>query len=400
MKSMARLKSEPTFAALFSLVNEWEEIRAQAMALTKGFSILPEMFKQVSNGLQEHGHQATALYFCDNPPAKRDFHKRVTQSLKHGVQHIAVDPWRDLPVFMSSTAAEFFDNTMLINNACEEILESVRSASSSERMMIALTISQLPDSGMLETIQMRTLEKILVFKVTGLTPDTVPPCLQALLTSSRIIKTGHDISHSVIAIAAAFGMPELDTLFRQFDSPFLDLGKLAKVKGAVRDLHVPLSSLVPAVLKKRYPDSPSLPSLSSESQKIKFLALEVGNTWFVQGSHGSIVTFGVISLHLRNLNVISSSCLIASKTLSAVMTEKKDEADSSQKSLTRWPTHYWILFAVVSFQIHLEFHYTISSDGTATSYLCTEQSAEQTLLKVESTCSFVEFSALLEPLLS
>ncbi|KAJ3963429.1 hypothetical protein EV361DRAFT_874884, partial [Lentinula raphanica] len=99
----------------------------------------------------------------------------------------------------------------------------------------------------------------------------------ALLTSSRIIKTGHDISRSVIAIAAAFGMPELDTLFRQFDSPFLDLGKLAKVKGAVRDVHVPLSSLIPAVLKKRYPDS--LPSLPSESQKIKFLASEVDCIW-------------------------------------------------------------------------------------------------------------------------
>lgn len=70
---MARIKGESIFPALFSLVNEMEEIRTQAFALTKGFSILPGVFEGVSNGLKEHGHPATSIYACDNPVCKHIF---------------------------------------------------------------------------------------------------------------------------------------------------------------------------------------------------------------------------------------------------------------------------------------------------------------------------------------
>ncbi|KAF9044693.1 hypothetical protein BDP27DRAFT_1374097 [Rhodocollybia butyracea] len=225
MKAMARLKSEPTFAALFSLVNEWEEIRAQAMALTKGFSILPEMFKQVSVGLKEHGHQPTALYYCDNPTAERDFHERVTESLRDGVQHIINKPGKNLPKFKldpRTVAIEYFDNSMLINNVCEEILESMEQLSISEQLVVGLSVCCISGSEILKSIQLRMPEKILIFQVIQLHAENVPTCLRSFLTSPRIIKAG----------------------------------RLAKVKGVANDPCASPSLIVLAVLKKRYSPIP------------------------------------------------------------------------------------------------------------------------------------------------
>ncbi|KAE9397154.1 hypothetical protein BT96DRAFT_996110 [Gymnopus androsaceus JB14] len=283
MKAMARLKAEPTFAALFSLMNEWEEIRAQAMALTKGFSILPEMFKQVSIGLKEHGHKPTALYYCDNPTAERDFHERVTESLSSGVQHIISEPGKNLPKFKldpRTVAIEYFDSSMLINNACEEILEHVEQLTTSEQVIIGLSICCITGTEKLKSIQLRTAEKILVFHVIQLQANNVPSCLHSLLTSPRIIKVGYNIERSVSIILASLSIVELQAVICQSEGPFLDLGKLAKVKGVVSDPCAAPSLIVPAVLKKRYPPVPSIVSETPPSEEdTNTLATEVECIW-------------------------------------------------------------------------------------------------------------------------
>ncbi|KAF9065365.1 hypothetical protein BDP27DRAFT_1424927 [Rhodocollybia butyracea] len=255
MKSMARLKSELIFGALFSLVNEWEEICAQAMTLTKGFSILPEMFKQVSTGLVEHSQQSTHLYYCDNPPAEREFHERVTESLKDQVKHIPSHPWKDFPVFQcsESTPVEFFDSSMLIDNAC---------------------ISITPGSDKIPfcTVRLRTSMKILIFKVSQPSSITIPACLPAVLTSSCIIKVGHDMAKIMDVISLTFSIPSLTCA----ESPHLDLGRLAKVKGVASDAFLPLSSLAPEVLKKKLPNTIYTLSLMTP---VDILATEIDCIW-------------------------------------------------------------------------------------------------------------------------
>ncbi|KAG7093302.1 hypothetical protein E1B28_006984 [Marasmius oreades] len=287
MKAMARLKSEPIFGALFSLVNEWEEIRAQAMALTKGFSILPEMFKQVSIGLKEHGHQPTSLYFCDNPPAERDFHERVTESLKKDVQHTpAKQTMEQLPGIKLLASVKFFNNAMLINDACDETLQIAGGLASNETLTVALSIRHKAQT--LWSIQLRIRAKIFVFEVTHLTSSSVPGSLRALLTSPRVVKVGFGIRQSISTIAAAFEMPDLLAMFRSHSDLFLDLGQLAKVKGAVQDPAIPLCDLVQAVLKRQLPVSSNIASRSTETQTsnqsvlwVDTAAIEVEGVWQV-----------------------------------------------------------------------------------------------------------------------
>ncbi|KAF9065307.1 hypothetical protein BDP27DRAFT_1424992 [Rhodocollybia butyracea] len=283
MKAMARLKSEPIFGALFSLVNEWEEIRAQAMTLTKGFSILPEMFKQVSIGLKEHGQQPTALYYCDNPTSERDFHERVTESLAVGVQHVISEPGKNLPKFMFNPGApvvEYFDNSMLINNACEEILEHMEGLSVSEQLIVGLSTCCISGSDTLKSIQLRTPEKILIFHVIHLHVDNIPTCLRSLLTSPRIIKVGCNIEKSAAAISMAFSLVGFNELLHRSSGPFLDLGKFAKVKGFVSDPCASPSSIVPAVLKKQYPPiTETFSETPASEEETNTLAIEVECIW-------------------------------------------------------------------------------------------------------------------------
>ncbi|KAF9072165.1 hypothetical protein BDP27DRAFT_1361229 [Rhodocollybia butyracea] len=133
MKATARLKSEPIFATLFSLVNEWEEIRAH-------------------NGLKKHGHPPTSLYFCDNPPAER-----VTESLKDRVQHVAVNPFHRFASFeiMFTETVEFYSDPVLINNSCEAILKLLDALPPSETLIVALATYSDPGSHELLNIGVR-----------------------------------------------------------------------------------------------------------------------------------------------------------------------------------------------------------------------------------------------------
>jgi len=56
----------PTHAALYTLVNEFEDCRGQALTLTKSLSYVEECFTGISESLQKHGHKETGLMFTDN----------------------------------------------------------------------------------------------------------------------------------------------------------------------------------------------------------------------------------------------------------------------------------------------------------------------------------------------
>ncbi|KAF5366509.1 hypothetical protein D9757_012171 [Collybiopsis confluens] len=263
MKALARLKSEPIFAALFSLVNEWEEIRKQAMGLTKGLSILPEMFEDVKTGLEEHGHQPTNIYYSDNPYAERDFHERVMNSLKENVIHIARNSALDAeqcPPFPlpSPSLVEFYSTFMHINTACESILELLEVLDATQSLVIALSTSYNVHKS-LHSIQLRLSKKIFVFEILNITPGKVPPCLRSVLNSPRIIKVGHGIVQSIIRIANALNIPDLLSIATQNQTgPFLDIGQLSQLKGAVQSAYTPLSSLVSTVLKQRLVELPDI----------------------------------------------------------------------------------------------------------------------------------------------
>ena len=62
--------------AMYSMVNELEQCRSQALALTKSLTFVEGSYKGVAAGLAAHGHKPTELLYTDNAQAKLAFHKK------------------------------------------------------------------------------------------------------------------------------------------------------------------------------------------------------------------------------------------------------------------------------------------------------------------------------------
>lgn len=63
---MARLSGEPTHVAMYSMVNQWEELRNQSLTLTKSLTYVQEQYQDIETGLRDHGHPPTSYMFTDN----------------------------------------------------------------------------------------------------------------------------------------------------------------------------------------------------------------------------------------------------------------------------------------------------------------------------------------------
>ena len=61
---------------MYSMVNELEQCRSQALTLTKSLTFVEGSYKGVAAGLAAHGHKPTELLYTDNAQAKLAFHKK------------------------------------------------------------------------------------------------------------------------------------------------------------------------------------------------------------------------------------------------------------------------------------------------------------------------------------
>jgi hypothetical protein len=69
-KLLAGVGGVQTHTACYSVVNEYEECRAQALTLTKSLSYVADCYKGIATSLQHYGHEATKLMYTDNAQAE------------------------------------------------------------------------------------------------------------------------------------------------------------------------------------------------------------------------------------------------------------------------------------------------------------------------------------------
>ncbi|KAF8163895.1 hypothetical protein K438DRAFT_1942002 [Mycena galopus ATCC 62051] len=62
-----KLKGEPIHSALYSVMNENEEVRATTMCLTKAMPFVQGLYEGIEKGLREHGHEPTQVVYCNQP---------------------------------------------------------------------------------------------------------------------------------------------------------------------------------------------------------------------------------------------------------------------------------------------------------------------------------------------
>ncbi|KAJ3821689.1 hypothetical protein F5880DRAFT_1485618, partial [Lentinula raphanica] len=253
VKHMGGFKGVPMNTAVYSCVNEFEEVRGQALCLTKSLSFVRGMYDGIAKGLAAHGHGPTRIIYCDQPQVEREFHENVTPSIAENVHHVT--RFSDLEPFMLPADSNpiYCDDSIYMQEICSEILRACEN-SRAQIPLVAVTIKhdrQTTERPKLDIIQFRTAQGIFILKVSSFTsPSNVLPSLKALLTSRAILKIGLRIHSTLLHISLALGIPELEKILTSSNPPILDLGKHAKLKGVVSDVTTPVDALAGTLLNR------------------------------------------------------------------------------------------------------------------------------------------------------
>lgn len=97
VKYMMKLDGVVTFAALFTLVNEFEQIRYQAFVPTKGLNHLKAGLEEFITSLRDHGLAEPILGFTDNVASDAGTFLECIPSFNKGVEGVSVGEFSDLP---------------------------------------------------------------------------------------------------------------------------------------------------------------------------------------------------------------------------------------------------------------------------------------------------------------
>ncbi|KAJ7761275.1 hypothetical protein DFH07DRAFT_771600 [Mycena maculata] len=178
-------------AATNSANDQW--LATTLEKVQKQIKIKDQPRERVQAELARHGHRPTEAIYTDNP--------------------------RHLPEFKVSGPLIFASSPDRIDTLCDTIIQSLPTNNST---YIVLSIRLEADK--ITSIQLRESSSIYVFAVTA----HIPLALKSVLTHPRIIKLGHKITSSAKHLSSAWGL-SIPT------SSLVDLGKLAKLKGAAAD---------------------------------------------------------------------------------------------------------------------------------------------------------------------
>lgn len=260
-KHLARIDGTPVFMALFTILNENEQIRWQGFVHTKAFSHLRHAFEGIVRSLKLHGLPQPILGFTDNVAADEANVISCVPSLAEGITPIddtatAVLPVATLP---ENVMIKFCATTSEISSACHEILEVIKDFAEEVMMPVGfdmewdfspfssrngggLTSNAITKKTALIQIALPTVVYVLhVYKLKAL-----PLELVSVLLSPRIIKIGRNVGGD---------FAKLHRDFQQFNESsakksIIELGKLARIKGVVSTATASLAAITAAVFKQ------------------------------------------------------------------------------------------------------------------------------------------------------
>ncbi|KAI9260268.1 hypothetical protein EDC94DRAFT_648927 [Helicostylum pulchrum] len=137
IKRMGKFNDVSTFNGLFTVLNEYGEIRMQLLVPAKGHSCLIPSFNNMMNSYRKYNLDMPQVAYTDNVTGDRKFLEEVIPSLTENVLHVApsqaelIDrnsPYNRFPVAIipSGVNVTVFSTKDDINAACDTILEMVR----------------------------------------------------------------------------------------------------------------------------------------------------------------------------------------------------------------------------------------------------------------------------------
>jgi hypothetical protein len=127
IKYVARLNGVKVFGSLWTMTNEFEQIRQMILTFTSHLHHIERPLRGIVKSLHEHGHAPISLLWTDNVKADHQFVESIVPTLRTGVDHKTVDGGRTYPLLKipSDLQIRVASSVNLIDEACTSILADI-----------------------------------------------------------------------------------------------------------------------------------------------------------------------------------------------------------------------------------------------------------------------------------
>lgn len=254
VKYMMKLNGVVTFAALFTLLNEFEQIRYQAFVPTKSLSHLKAGLEAMVTALKEHGLVEPILGFTDNVASDEGTFSECIPSLGKNVSRVDLDEHSDLPRLLlpEDVCVNVCESESEIWSACLDIMEMIHS--DDEVLHIGFDMEWEFTTGFSGTgpqktalIQIALPQSVYLLWVFLL--RNLPVSLQGILCSPQIKKVGRNIGADLAKLSRDFPDCKLPEKKGKSYLSTIELGRLAAKKKVVPNGQASLASIVAASLQ-------------------------------------------------------------------------------------------------------------------------------------------------------
>ncbi len=251
-KLMTKLEGVPTFVALFTLVNEFEQIRFQTFVPTKAPSHLRAGLEKFSESLTAHGHPQPILGFTDNVAGDASTFVHCIPSLGKDVLPVDLDEHPELPrMFLPPDVKPLVCETEAeIRSACNEILAhmpdepGIMHVGFDTEWDFSTGLSGGSSSTAL--VQIALPKTVYLLRTCFLT--TLPRALWVIISSNRVIKIGRNIGPDLKKLARDFPGSVLPAYKHKRLEGTIELGAFAKSRNVVANATASLSAITAAAL--------------------------------------------------------------------------------------------------------------------------------------------------------
>ncbi|KAI8997362.1 hypothetical protein BDB01DRAFT_33343 [Pilobolus umbonatus] len=131
-KKMYKINGVPSFTGLYTVTNEYDEIRMMILTPTKALDFLKGPFKSMLTSLRANNYDEPVVYYTDNVDADRNFLESVFPSLANDVARLELTPDQtvapSLPMLSSvpsSVTVHCCHDAQAISGVCYDIMKDI-----------------------------------------------------------------------------------------------------------------------------------------------------------------------------------------------------------------------------------------------------------------------------------
>ncbi|KAI8983661.1 hypothetical protein BDB01DRAFT_835291 [Pilobolus umbonatus] len=131
-KKTYKINGVPSFTGLYTVTNEYDEIRMMILTPTKALDFLKGPFKSMLTSLRANNYDEPVVYYTDNVDADRNFLESVFPSLTNDVARLESTPDQtvapSLPMLSSvpsSVTVHCYHDAQAISGVCYDIMKDI-----------------------------------------------------------------------------------------------------------------------------------------------------------------------------------------------------------------------------------------------------------------------------------